>query len=41
MSFITSIACRVPTVPGNTPKTPPSAHEGTSPGGGGSAYKQR
>ena len=27
--------------PGSTPSTPPSAHEGTRPGGGGSEYRQR
>ena len=30
-----------PMIPGSTPSTPPSAHEGTSPGGGGSGKRQR
>ena len=36
MSLIASVACSVPTMPGSTPRTPPSAQLGTSPGGGGS-----
>ena len=36
MSLITSLAWIIPMTPGRTPKTPPSAQEGTSPGGGGS-----
>jgi hypothetical protein len=35
-SLIASVACNVPITPGSTPSTPPSAHDGTSPGGGGS-----
>jgi len=31
----------LPPGPGRIPRTPPSAHDGTNPGGGGSGYKQR
>ena len=31
-----SVAWMVPMIPGSTPRTPPSAQLGTSPGGGGS-----
>ena len=41
MSFTASMACITPTIPGSTPSTPPSAHDGTIPGGGGSGNKQR
>src|SRR4029078_8999604 len=41
INLIVSVAWIVPTIPGKTPSTPPSAQLGTSPGGGGSAYKQR
>jgi hypothetical protein len=41
ISLSASVACRVPMVPGSTPSTPPSAQEGTSPGGGGSGNRQR
>src|SRR5260370_31558576 len=41
MSLIVSIAWMDPTIPGSTPSTPPSAQEGTSPGGGGSGERQR
>ena len=41
ISLITSVAWMTPTSPGRMPSTPPSAHEGTRPGGGGSGYKQR
>src|SRR2546425_3127867 len=34
-SLIVSIAWIDPTMPGSTPSTPPSAHDGTRPGGGG------
>ena len=30
-----------PTIPGSTPSTPPSSHDGTAPGGGGSANRHR
>ena len=36
-----SLACTEPTVAQSTPSTPPSAQEGTMPGGGGSGYRQR
>src|SRR5947209_2897345 len=36
ISLMVSIAWIEPTIPGRTPRTPPSAQEGTSPGGGGS-----
>ena len=32
------MACKHPIIPGSTPKTPPSAHEGTKPGGGGDGH---
>ena len=35
-NFNISVAWMQPTIPGNTPKTPPSAQLGTMPGGGGS-----
>ena len=41
ISLITSFACSAPMIPGSTPSTPPSAQDGTSPGGGGSGNKQR
>ena len=34
-SLIASFVCSVPTMPGSTPSTPPSAHDGASSGGGG------
>ena len=37
--LIASVACIVPTIPGNTPSTPASAQLGTSPGGGGSGKR--
>ena len=37
ISLIASSACSDPMIPGSTPRTPPSAHEGTRSGGGGSA----
>src|SRR5437016_3011522 len=37
INLIVSIAWMEPTIPGRTPSTPPSAQEGTRPGGGGSA----
>ena len=40
-TFITSFACKLPTIPGSTPKTPPSAQLGTIPGGGGLGNKSR
>ena len=36
ISLMVSMAWIEPTMPGSTPNTPPSAHEGTRPGGGGS-----
>ena len=39
--FDGSIACNEPMMPGSTPSTPPSAQEGTKPGGGGCGYRQR
>ena len=36
-----SVAWMTPINPGRIPSTPPSAQEGTNPGGGGSGYKQR
>ena len=41
ISFTASIAWRTPMMPGNTPRTPPSAQLGTMPGGGGSGNMQR
>ncbi len=35
-SFTVSLAWMSPTMPGRMPSTPPSAHVGTAPGGGGS-----
>ncbi len=34
--FTVSVAWISATSPGSTPRTPPSAHDGTAPGGGGS-----
>ena len=36
MSLMTSVAWMMPTRPGRMPRTPPSAQDGTRPGGGGS-----
>ena len=36
INLMASVAWMMPTSPGKIPSTPPSAHEGTSPGGGGS-----
>ena len=41
ISLIASSACTQPTIPGSTPSTPASAHDGTAPGGGGSGNMQR
>ena len=41
ISLIASVAWMTPMTPGSTPSTPPSAQLGTSPGGGGSGYRQR
>src|SRR5262245_50657509 len=41
ITLIVPSAWIAPTIPGNTPSTPPSAQDGTRPGGGGSGYKQR
>ena len=40
-SFRASVACMTPMTPGSTPMTPPSAHDGTEPGGGGSGNRSR
>src|SRR5438034_5561877 len=40
-SLSVSIAWIEPMIPGRTPSTPPSAQDGTSPGGGGWEYRQR
>src|SRR5439155_27234496 len=40
-SLITSVAWIVPTRPGSTPNTPPSAQLGTRPSGGGERKRQR
>ncbi len=36
-----SVAWMSPIIPGKIPSTPPSAQDGTIPGGGGSGYKSR
>lgn len=41
MSLMASVAWRVPMMPGRMPRTPPSAQEGTRPGGGGCGAMQR
>ena len=41
MSLIASLTWIEPIDAHRTPSTPPSAHEGTIPGGGGSGYRQR
>ena len=40
-SLIVSVTCTDPMAAQRTPRTPPSAHEGTAPGGGGSGKTQR
>src|SRR3990172_1869436 len=40
-TLMASIAWIDPTIPGRTPRTPPSAHEGTRPGGGGPPDRAR
>ena len=40
-SLIASFVCSEPMIPGSTPSTPPSAHDGASSGGGGSGKRQR
>ena len=37
--LIVSVACIIPIIPGSTPITPASAHDGTISGGGGSGIK--
>ena len=39
ITFMTSLACSEPIIPGKTPKTPPSAQLGINPGSGGVGYK--
>ena len=41
MIFTASVAWITPMIPGSTPTTPPSAQEGTMPGGGGSGKRSR
>ena len=41
ISLIASLTWIEPMDAHSTPSTPPSAHEGTMPGGGGSGYRQR
>ena len=40
-SLSVSLACSEPMIPGRTPRTPPSEHDGASSGGGGSGNRQR
>ena len=39
ITLIASVVWMEPIVAQRTPSTPPSAHDGTIPGGGGSGYK--
>ena len=41
INLTASMAWTTPMIPGSTPSTPPSAHVGTMPGGGGSGNMQR
>src|SRR5215207_2294177 len=41
MSLIASVTMTEPIEAHSTPSTPPSAHDGTMPGGGGSGYRSR